>query len=149
MSLDEAFNESNFNSTRISNAPQVLQQQHSEPASRASSRMEIRQSRDNSYNNSSTSILNSSSLQYQEINYAQQNRNQRLLNTLENQDHLIIQALYQKDLKLHMGSVPDMYRSVGDRSEVKHMKIIGSSYDKGYSMARAKHNILKTMVDKN
>lgn len=96
--------------------------------------------------------LNSSSLQYQEINYSQQNRNQRLLNTLENQDHLVIQALYQKDMKLNMSSSSSRSGNSFERSNKQKeitMKVIGSSYDKNLSIERAKHNILKTLVDKN
>lgn len=89
--------------------------------------------------------LNSSSLEYQEVNYSQQNRNQRLLNTLENQDHLVIRALYQKDLMVNLGTAGNM----NNVSNKVNMKVIGPSYDKGYSMTRAKHGILKAMVDKD
>ncbi len=89
----------------------------------------------------------SSSLQYQEVNYSQQARNQRYLNTLENQDHLILHALFRKDVKLNIGN--NNNNETNNNNTTINMKTIGSSYDKGYSLARAKHDILKSMVDKS
>lgn len=92
----------------------------------------------------------SSSLQYQEVNYSQQARNQRYLNTLENQDHLILHALFRKDVKLNIGNTSNSENNNNNNNNTTiNMKTIGSSYDKGYSLARAKHDILKSMADKS
>lgn len=92
----------------------------------------------------------SSSLQYQEVNYSQQARNQRYLNTLENQDHLILHALFRKDVKLNIGNTSNSENNNNNNNNTTiNMKTIGSSYDKDYSLARAKHDILKSMVDKS
>ncbi|CCH43357.1 hypothetical protein BN7_2905 [Wickerhamomyces ciferrii] len=64
-------------------------------------------------------------------------RQQILLNTLENKDYMIIQALYRKDNHMILDNTKDE-----DPNNTINMKSIGDSFDKNQSIARARHRML-------
>lgn len=70
-------------------------------------------------------------------NYHTQAQHQRILNTLENQDHMLIQSLFRTDQEI----VLDAKNSV-------MMKRVGNSYDKAGSKRRAEYELMKKLAQK-